>query len=338
MSKMGQDYSQDGSKPLICCVAITKGCMFQCKMCCMWKENKPSKDYTEVDILYWKNFIGSLNNFVGQDLYIHFVGGESLTNDAALTLINYASSLGCGTVLTSNAYLIDEEMSKKIADSGLKEICISLDSFNEETHDFLRGVKGSYRRVISAIKHLNNHAKNVQIKINTVITAINLEGIIDLAGWVIENSPIVSVNFLAVTQPFDTRSEDTWYEKDEYSFLWPKDPEKVDHIMDALIKLKEQNVNKIFNSPSQFRVYKAYFRNPMNYFKQTGCHIYKRVLNVSSNGQISICFYMDPVGNIKQGELDMRKLWNSSLACRVRDDIKNCTKNCHLRVNCYFEE
>jgi MoaA/NifB/PqqE/SkfB family radical SAM enzyme len=261
-----------------------------------------------------------------------------LTSDAALDLIKYASDLGSGTVLASNAYLIDEDMAKRIADSGLKEICISLDSFNEDTHDYLRGVKGSYKRVIRAIDYLGKYAKNVQIKINTVISAINLEGMIDLAAWVIEDPRIVSVNFLAVTQPFDTRSEDNWYEKDEYSFLWPKYPEKADQIMDGLIKLKEGNVNKIFNPSSQFKVYKAYFRDPKHYFKQTGCHIYKRVLNVSSNGEMSVCFFMDPIGNIKQENIDMEKLWNSESAYQVRDTVKKCTRNCHLRVNCYFEE
>ncbi len=338
MNKTEQNYQEEETKPVICCVAITKGCMFQCKMCHMWRENKPHKEHMEVDILYWKNFVGSLNDFVGKDLYIHFVGGESLINDGSLTLIKYASNLGCGTVLASNAYLIDEEMAKKIADSGLKEICLSLDSFKEETHDFLRGVKGSYQRVLRAIEYLGRYAKDVQVKINTVITAINLEEIIDLARWVIQDSRIISVNFLAVTQPFDSRPEENWYEKDEYSFLWPKDSEKAGQVMDGLIKLKEEDGRKILNPVPQLKVYKSYFNNPEDYFKQTGCHIYKRVINVSSNGQISMCFYMDNIGNIKQNGLDMEKLWNSSLSCRVRDNIKHCRKNCHLRVNCYFDE
>lgn len=338
MSQIGQDYREDETKPVICCVAITKGCMFRCKMCYMWKENKPHKEFTEVDVKYWERFIATLRNFVEKTLYIHFVGGESLTSDATLDLIKYASNLGCETVLTSNAYLINEDMAKEIADSGLKEICLSLDSIKEATHDFLRGVKGSYQKVISAIKYLHRYAGNVQIKINTVITEINLVELIDLAQWVIRDPRIISVNFLAVTQPFDTKDDDKWYEKNEYNSLWPKDPDKVERILDALIKLKEENKYKILNPASQLKVYKSYFNNPADYFKQTGCHIYKRVLNVSSNGEISMCFYMDVIGNIKQDEFDFEKLWNSSLAGRVRDNIKNCRKNCHLRVNCYFDE
>lgn len=312
--------------------------MFRCKMCYLWKENKPHKEVTEVDVAYWQRFINSLRRFVEKTVYIHFVGGESLSSGATLGLIKYASNLGCETVLVSNAYLIDEDMAKKIADSGLKEICLSLDSIKEETHDFLRGVKGSFQRVIKAIEFLDRYAKNVQLKINTVITQVNLKEIIDLAQWVISDRRIISVNFLAVTQPFDTMEEDKWYEKNEYSLLWPKEPEKAGLIIDGLIKLKEESEFKILNPASQLKMYKLYFNNPQDYFQQTECHIYKRILNVSSNGQMSLCFYMEPIGNIKHEDFDMNRIWNSSLSCRVRDNIKNCRKNCHLRVNCYFDE
>jgi MoaA/NifB/PqqE/SkfB family radical SAM enzyme len=303
----------------------------------MWKENKPRREYMEVGIGYWEKFIKSLKDFAGNDLYIHFVGGESLTNDAILPLIKYASILGCGTVLTSNGYLINEDMAKKIADCGLKEIWLSLDGLKADTHDFLRGVKGSFQRVNTAIEYLNKHAKNVRIRINTVMTEINLEEIIGLATRVIENPSIESINFLAVSQPFDTKPEEHWYENNNYNFLWPKAPEKAERIIDILIKLKEKNASKILNSALQFKAYKLYFRNPQDCFRQTGCFIYKRLFHVSQNGQISICFHMDPLGNIKQDEFDMEEIWNSSLAEQVKDKIRNCGKNCHLRVNSYFD-
>lgn len=335
---MGQKYREEKNKPVVYCLAITKGCMFQCKMCYLWKANRPDKDYTEVDILYWKRLIAALRNFIEGPLCINFVGGESLTSSVVLSLIKYASDLDCMSALTSNAYLIDENMSKEIADSGLSEIYLSLDSFNEETHDFLRGVKGSYKRLIQAIEYLHKYAKNVQLKISTVITAINLEESIDLASWVIQDHRIASVRFLAVMQPFDSHPDDFWYKKSEYSLLWPKEVEKVESVMDGLIELKEKNPRKIINPVSQFGVFKAYYRNPKDNFKQAGCDIYKRVLNMSSDGQISMCFNMDPIGNIKKEEFNMDKIWNSSLSGQVRDRIRNCGKNCHFKVNCYLDE
>lgn len=332
-----QECTKEQSKPAVCCVAITKGCMFKCKMCYMWKENMPNRQYTQVDIVYWEKFIAAMKDFVSP-LTINFVGGESLTSEATLDLIKYASNLSCETVLTSNAYLIDEKMAENLAGSGLKEIYLSLDSIKEETHDFLRGVRGSFRKVNSAIGYLNKYAKDIKIRINTIITEVNLEEVIDLARWVIKDSRIESISFIAVTRPFDTNLDDYWYEKKEYSFLWPKEPDKVDRIIDELMKLKEQNARKILNLAPQFSVFKSYFRDPRSCFKQSGCLIYKKILNISSNGQINMCFYMDPIGNIKQDEINLRELWDSSLAGQVRDNIRNCGRNCHFRVNCYLGE
>lgn len=338
MNKIRQDYSQDITKPGVYCLAVTKGCMFKCKMCYLWRENKLDKNSDEADILYWERFITALRNFVEGPLCLNFIGGESLTSCAVLSLVKYASGLGCKTALTSNAYLINEDMSKKIADSGLNEIYLSLDSLREETHDFLRGVKGAHKRLINAIEYLHIHADNVQLKINTVITAINLGEIIDLTRWIIRDERIDSVRYLAVMQPFETRPDDDWYKKDEYSFLWPKETEKVEQVMDELIQLKEENARKIINPISQFKVYKSYYRDPQDHFEQAGCDIYKHILNVSSEGQISMCFNMDPIGDIKKEGFNMNKIWDSSLANRVRANIRNCSRNCHLHVNCYFDE
>ena len=338
MSGLSQDHPDDLIKPTVFCVAITKGCMFQCKMCRLWKENKPHKEHMDVDILYWKKFLGSLRNFVGKDLAVHFVGGETLTNDAALPLIRHASNSGCGTVLASNGYLINEDVARKIADSGLNEVYLSLDSLKEETHDFLRGVTGSCRRVLSALDHLDKYAGDVRVNINTVITGVNLEGLIDLAKWCIGDSRIEFVNFLAVTQPFDTKPDDNWHKNNEYDFLWPEDLEKLDKVIDALVKLKEENPYKILNPVSQLKSYKSYFRDPWNCDKQKGCHIYKKVFNVSANGQINMCFEMPALGNIKQEGFDLEEIWSSSLAGLVRKDILNCGRTCHFRVNSGVEE
>lgn len=261
-----------------------------------------------------------------------------MLNNAALDLIQYASGLGCETVLTSNGYLINETMAKRIADSGLNDICLSLDSFKEESHDFLRGVKGSFQKVSSAIEYLNRYAKNTRIKINTVIMGMNLDEIVDLAKWVINDSRVVFVNFQAITQPFYSRPDDKWYEKSEYGFLWPRDNNKVERIMDELIKLKQENMYKINNPVSQFKLYKRYFKYPQNYIKQTGCHIYKQVINVSSTGQINICHNMGPIGSIKQDGINIGELWYSSQAAAVKNNIKNCRKNCQLLLNCYYDE
>ncbi len=322
------------NKPGICCLSISEKCMLRCKMCNMWEKNITNS----VDISYWERFLVSLNKFTGNAPYINFVGGESLMSNKTLDIIKYASDLGFLTTLASNGYIINDEMAKKIDDSCLKEISLSLDSLNEETHDFLRGSKGAFRRVINAIEYLYKEARNVQIKINTVIIERNLDEIVDLAKWIIRDSRIVSANFQAITQPFNTKPEDGWYEKKEYRFLWPRNPNKVEYVMDELTKLKHENKHKINNPASQLQIYKSYFKNPQCFIKKTGCHIDKQVINVNSNGQMFICYNYDSIGDIKQENFDIKELWGSLQADLVRNNINTCKKNCQQIINCYYDE
>jgi len=229
-------------------------------------------------------------------------------------------------------------MAKKIADSGLKEIALSLDTINADTHDFLRGVRGVYERLMHAIQYLHSYAPGLQIKLTAVIMEKNLDDLVDLAKWVIADPRIICVNFQAITQPFNTKPEDGWYEKSEYSFLWPKDLNKVEYIMEELIKLKQENKLKINNPASQFRIYKAYFRNPQSFIKKTSCNIDKQAINITSNGQVFICYNYEPIGNIKQEDFDMEQLWHSLQADLVRNNVQNCRKNCQQIVNCYYDE
>ena len=45
---------------------------------------------------------------------------------------------------------------------------------------------------------------------------------------------------------------------------------------------------------------------------------------------------MDPIGNIKTDNLP--EIWNSSRARNIRENVYHCNKNCHIMVNCFYED
>ncbi len=63
---------------------------------------------------------------------------------------------------------------------------------------------------------------------------------------------------------------------------------------------------------------------------------FDRALKVESNGNIKICDFSQPVGNVKDLPLD--EILNSDLACREREKASFCRKNCHLLINCFHEQ
>jgi len=306
-------------------------------MCYLWKSVVCSES-EEPTLDDWKRFIVSFGRFTNSKSCLTFTGGEVLMSSKTLELVSYSTGMGIDTHVNSNAYLIDEDKAKMIGDSGLKKITISLDSLNEDKHDFMRGIPGSYKRVMNAIEYLHKHAVDLYVHINTVITECNLDDIVALTLWAIKDQRISSIHFKAVAQPFDTPADDNWHEKDTYSFLWPKDKERIARLLDELIELKKMHGSKISNFSEQFRTFKSYFNNPRNFIKKYGCHMYKDLINVSQFGEVRICNEMSPIGNIKEKSFEIERLWYSAEAEVVRSDMRKCRKNCALMVSCGYDE
>ena len=321
--------------PTYCCIALLESCFFKCRTCYKWKSDINFRDPQEPSLEEWKNFISQLRKLVKKKFQINFAGGEPLARKETLELIRHASGEGFDTLLATNAFLIDEEKARMIADSGVSLVNISLDSINESRHDYLRGVNGAYRGVMRAIDLLDKHAKDVKVGISTVISSENLDELSDIVRWVVGNDKVDGIGFQAVTQPFSTPEDPYWYKNEEYSHLWPKDILQVDRAMDELIEIKLSDISKLGNHVSQFYVYKAYFRNPNNFIKKQKCHIDSQAINVTPFGEIRICFYMETAGNIKTD--DINDIWFSKKTSEIRSKISECKRNCQSMVNCNFD-
>ncbi len=82
-----------------------------------------------------------------------FSGGEPLMRPEIFEFAAYARTLGLRTVLSTNGTLIDGQMAERIRDAGFTYAGVSLDGI-ESTHDRIRGVGGSFRASVNAIRHL----------------------------------------------------------------------------------------------------------------------------------------------------------------------------------------
>lgn len=58
--------------------------------------------------------------------------------------------------LTTNGYLLDEKMAKRLAEAGVSRVSVSIDSFDEKTHDEFRGYPGAHKRAMEALIHVKN--------------------------------------------------------------------------------------------------------------------------------------------------------------------------------------
>ena len=319
-------------KPHSCSIVLLTECISKCKMCEMWKSHP---QYNGIFTESWIRFIASLEGILEGPKELVFSGGEPLLKKDIFELIRCATDRGFKTLMPSNGLLIDEEMAKRIAASGLKEIFISLDSIDAKTHDFLRGIEGAHDKVMRAFSNLRKFCPGLRVGIISVISGVNYKEIIELAKWVKHADFLSGVYFQAVAKPFFAPLNDEWYKDPAYKFLWPENVAQVHSVLDALIALKKEGY-PIHNFPLQLEVFKTYFFDPSKRARKATCYSGDYVINVNPQGDISLCCFMKPIGNIKND--DIKELWNSTAALKAREAMHHCQLNCNNMVNCFFKE
>ncbi|MBU0504345.1 MAG: radical SAM protein [Candidatus Omnitrophota bacterium] len=318
--------------PRTCLLTVTNSCVLRCKMCNLWSLDTLDQ---EINVQECKDFIDSLGQFCPDPMEIHLIGGESLIKKGIFELIKHISSKGSRTVITSCGYTIDEPVAKALVESGLSMLNISLDSIDPVTHNSLRGKEDCFSRVMKAIELLSKYkGSRMKLGINTVISAANLDKIVPLIEWVSANNNLDSIYFMAVMRPFGAPIDWQWHKKNEYKFLWPQDPGNVNVVLDKIIAMKKQGYSKIENPYGQLVDFKSYFASPEKFIKARRCSLTHSAININAIGDIYLCFFMESLGNIRDGKI--HELWFSEKADKVREKMSHCQQNCELVVNCYY--
>jgi heme b synthase len=98
-------------------------------------------------------------------------GGEPLLRPDFFDIAAYAVQKGLRIAIATNGTLIDEALARKIAETGVSRVSISLDGARAETHDDFRGIPGSYAAALQGLQHLQ--ALGVPCQINTTVAKHN---------------------------------------------------------------------------------------------------------------------------------------------------------------------
>lgn len=337
-----KDTKPNKALPAFCLLVVSKICNFRCKMCNMWKNKERDIKRPELTIEEMKGFVDDLKNVTTEPIFIHLIGGETLLRKDLTEIISYIKKSGFNTSITTNGYYIDDGMARKLVEAGLTGIFLSLDGFKEETHDYLRGVKGSYQRVMNAIEILDkcrgsDKADRLSIGITMTLMEKNLDEVLDLVEWANNNEKINDLFINACLQPFDCDDQEReWFNNKKNSDVWPQDIEKVCDVLEALAALKEKGY-KICNPPEQLRLVKKYFRNPYRFIHDSKIKCPRGDLapEINAYGDINMCFCMSPISNIREKKFS--EVWFSKEMEKAREEINSCKKDCDIAVNCFYK-
>jgi len=300
---------------------VTSRCNARCKHCFYWRNLNKRKDLTFKEIEKLTKNLGPVDS-------LNISGGEPFLRKDLPEIINlfYLNNNLKVVLIPTNgllpgriASIIKEIL--KYAKGKLVILSFSLDG-TEKVHDEMRGVKGSFQKVIESYNEtqkLKRKHLNLEIQVNTVVTNANENDIKKLIDRLKEIMPDIGLFTL--------------------SFLRGDSPDKSISLppVKNLKELERYRNQKI--PPSSFFarladkiIYKLKLKALKEKRQIIPCEAGRVIGVIEDNGDVKHCELLPPIGNIRRD--DFSKIWNSAKSRRERQEIIEgrcwCTHECFL--------
>lgn len=170
-------------KPLLVFWETTKACDLVCKHCRAEaiKEALPGELNTEEA----ERLIDDVASFGKPSPILIFTGGDPLKRRDLWHLLEYAHSQGVRLAIAPSVTpLLTRRTVDRLAKVGVSAVSLSLDSPYEKVHDAIRGVPGTWRRTLEALKWFKDAGFRVQV--NTVVMRETVDGLPDMVKLLLD--------------------------------------------------------------------------------------------------------------------------------------------------------
>jgi len=289
---------------------LTELCNARCVHCDIWK-NKGKEDTPAAS--QWVNVLDDLRSWLGP-VSIVFTGGEALLRPYATELAAHASSRGFWLEFLTHGYWKDQKRIEQLALARPSRITISVDGVGA-VHSKIRGREDFFEhtsRTIETLVRMRSEDRSLRYRIllKTVIMEQNLDELGEVARFATREG--MAVFYQPIEQNYNTAQDPKWFLT---SPTWPRHPEAAVRAVQQLIQLKRDGLH-IENTEEHFDAMIRYFLDPAGLRLLTQSHVAQQerplcaaltMLQLQSNGDVTICAHRPPVGNIKDS--DVRRIW-----------------------------
>jgi len=247
-----------------------------------------------------------------------FSGGEPFLRRRELyELAGLCAASGLQLGINTNGTLFKKEDFAKIPHSGITALTFSMDSWRAEVHDRIRGVAGTFERLLKAIRGsveaIREAGQGPAVFLTSILGGHNLgdcEGLFSLC----EKVGAKALMFQPLQPNFEAEVQPDWWQDHP---LWPQSPEQVNEGIDQLLSLKSAGA-PTFQKRKDFEAMRRYFLE-RGKVKPGGCLSMQNNLMVDALGEAHFCFSQErlglkSLGNI--GERSIREIWESSRGLR----------------------
>lgn len=147
---------------------LTARCNLRCRMCSYWKGREP-------DCIDTARALRLVDELAARGCRkLHVSGGELLTRPDAEEILAAATAAGLRVNVTTNGTLLTKERARALARAGIRSVAVSVDAADPSLHDYMRGVKGAWKRTMAGLERLHAARERwndrMRLRINAVVT------------------------------------------------------------------------------------------------------------------------------------------------------------------------
>jgi AdoMet-dependent heme synthase len=178
--------------PFIVIWEVTQACSLACLHC--RAEACPGRNIGELTTEEAFALLDETRRF-GPVLFV-ITGGDPLERPDIFEIIRHGAEIGLRMTMTpAGTEKMTRAIIKRMKDSGLVRLAVSLDGHDKESHDKFRGVEGSFEWTMNSIRFA--HEIGLEVQVNTTVTHFNKDRVRDIAAILAEESiTLWSVFFL----------------------------------------------------------------------------------------------------------------------------------------------
>jgi MoaA/NifB/PqqE/SkfB family radical SAM enzyme len=300
---------------------VSSTCNLKCEHC----RSHRTIDESVVDQQSYEGIIADFTQSGGTHLIVSN-GEPLLKQDELLNTLSCGFSYGLRTSLvTSGSIALSNEFIYKLS-KFLSSITISIDSFNADDHDSIRGVEGSFNKAVSLLRQIKSLSLRHPPKViaSCVLTAKNV------ASYTTYVKKMHELGFdsctFSVLEPSSAKTmfkPDTFYESQR--------------LKDAEFFMKstfDANMSGLRTDYDMFDIESLAKSIRLGSNGYAGlCDSSQKNLFVSRDLKVRLCSSKDPIGTWRK-EGDLLNLWKSATASLRRLEDSKCSAICGIN-NCH---
>ncbi|MBI5796817.1 MAG: radical SAM protein, partial [Planctomycetes bacterium] len=277
-------------KPYAISWNTTYRCNLRCSHCYLDTNALTNQSVSELSTQEGYKLIDQMAE-LNPNLLLILTGGEPLLRKDIYDLSSYASQKGMMVVLGTNGNMIDDDIAKKLKESGVTGIGISLDSIVPGRHDTFRGIPGAWDDTLNGIEACRR--QGIEFQIQTTVTKENFNEIPNIIEFSYNlGAKVFNLFFLVCTGKGQDLTDIT--------------PQQYDQALHRLYDIQKIYHGKMMVgakcAPHYRRiVYEHDTSSPLIRAYAGGCPAGTHYCRITPEGNITPCPYMPNVsGNVRE--------------------------------------